>query len=100
MQRSKWILGLTLLVLAFAAWPAEAFRVQSPTQAGTYICSQQPLLLGVDDVDGLAAAFGELADPEAALRRGDASREHFRREFIASHVVERLADVLAQAAKD
>jgi hypothetical protein len=52
MQRSKWILGLTLLVLAFAAWPAEAFRVQSPTQPGTYICSQQPLLLGVDDVDG------------------------------------------------
>jgi glycosyltransferase involved in cell wall biosynthesis len=56
--------------------------------------------IGVDDVDGLAAAFGELADPEVALRRGDASREHFQREFIASHVVERLADVLAQAARD
>jgi glycosyltransferase involved in cell wall biosynthesis len=56
--------------------------------------------IGVDDVAGLAAAFGELADPEVALRRGDASREHFQREFIASHVVERLADVLAQASKD
>ncbi|MBP2322229.1 glycosyltransferase involved in cell wall biosynthesis [Kibdelosporangium banguiense] len=55
--------------------------------------------IGVDDVDGLAAAFSELADPEVALRRGDASRTHFEREFSASHVVERLADVLAQAAK-
>jgi glycosyltransferase involved in cell wall biosynthesis len=56
--------------------------------------------IGMDDVDGLAAAFGGLSDPDVALRRGDASRAHFQREFLASHVVERLADVLAQAARD
>ena len=46
------LIGLALLVLVFTSWPVEAFRVPSPTQPGTYICSQQPLLLGVDDVDG------------------------------------------------
>ncbi|MET0237494.1 MAG: glycosyltransferase family 4 protein [Kibdelosporangium sp.] len=55
--------------------------------------------IGVADVAGLAAAFGALSDPEAALRRGAASRAHFEREFIASHVAERLGDVLAQAAR-
>jgi glycosyltransferase involved in cell wall biosynthesis len=55
--------------------------------------------IGVDDVAGLAAAIGELSDPESARRRGEASRTHYEREFIASHVVGRLADILAQAAR-
>ncbi|MEV4311896.1 glycosyltransferase family 4 protein [Actinocrispum sp. NPDC049592] len=56
--------------------------------------------IGVDDVEGLAAVFGELADPDVAQRRGDASRKHFERKFSAAQAVDRLADVLAQAARD
>jgi glycosyltransferase involved in cell wall biosynthesis len=55
--------------------------------------------IGVDDVDGLAAAIGGLSDPESARQRGEASRAHYERTYLASHVVKRLADVLAQAAR-
>jgi glycosyltransferase involved in cell wall biosynthesis len=55
--------------------------------------------LDVNDVEGLAAVFNELADPDTAQRRGDASRKHFEREFTAALAAERLADVLAQAAR-
>jgi hypothetical protein len=52
MRKSLSIPGLALLLLALTALPAGAFRVPSTQSPGTIICSQQPLLLGVDDVDG------------------------------------------------
>jgi glycosyltransferase involved in cell wall biosynthesis len=55
--------------------------------------------IGVDDVDGLAQVFAELADPETAQRRGDASRKHFERKFSAAAATERLVDVFEQAAR-
>ncbi|MFL6197055.1 MAG: cellulase family glycosylhydrolase [Thermoanaerobaculia bacterium] len=45
-------LALATLLLAFEAGPAKAFRVPLPNDPGRYTCSQQPILLGVDDVDG------------------------------------------------
>lgn len=42
--------------------------------------------IGVDDVAGLAARFDELADPEAAARRGRAAAEHYARTFAADVV--------------
>jgi glycosyltransferase involved in cell wall biosynthesis len=56
--------------------------------------------IGVDDVEGLAAAFAELSDPDVTQRRGEAARKHFEREFSAEQAAARLADVLAQAARD
>ncbi|RSM84325.1 hypothetical protein DMH04_21790 [Kibdelosporangium aridum] len=55
--------------------------------------------IGVNDADGLAAAFAELSDPDVAIRRGAASRKHFEQTYGAALVVEKLADVLAQAAR-
>lgn len=52
MRNSTSILGSALLLLALTAMPAGAFRVPSTQSPGTVICSQQPLLLGVDDGDG------------------------------------------------
>jgi glycosyltransferase involved in cell wall biosynthesis len=55
--------------------------------------------IGVDDVDGLAKAFADLADPQAAKQRGAASRKHFEETYSAARVAPQLADVLAQAAR-
>ncbi|WP_371365058.1 glycosyltransferase [Jatrophihabitans sp. GAS493] len=41
--------------------------------------------LGVDDVDGLAAAFDALADPQRAADRGAAASEHYRRHYRSDH---------------
>ncbi|MFD1051595.1 glycosyltransferase, partial [Kibdelosporangium lantanae] len=50
--------------------------------------------VGVDDVEGLAAAIGGLADPEVAWKRGAASRMHFEQVFSARESAEVLAGVL------
>jgi glycosyltransferase involved in cell wall biosynthesis len=55
--------------------------------------------IGVDDVTGLADLLGQLADPEAALERGVASRAHYRREFAAEASAAHLAAVLAEVGR-
>jgi glycosyltransferase involved in cell wall biosynthesis len=50
--------------------------------------------VGVDDVEGLAAAFDELADPETAARHGAAAAQHYAQRFAADHAAERLLNVL------
>jgi glycosyltransferase involved in cell wall biosynthesis len=56
--------------------------------------------VGVDDVDGLAAAIGGLADPEVAWKRGAVSRMHFERVFSAHASAQVLAEVLTSAARE
>lgn len=56
--------------------------------------------VGVDDVKGLAAAIGGLADPEVAWKRGEASRMHFERVFSARESAQVLAEVLTLAAHE
>jgi glycosyltransferase involved in cell wall biosynthesis len=50
--------------------------------------------VGVDDVEGLAAVFDELADPETAARHGAAAARHYAQRFTADHAAARLLDVL------
>jgi glycosyltransferase involved in cell wall biosynthesis len=54
--------------------------------------------IGVDDVDGLARAFDSLADPQQAVTRGAAAREHYRREYSAAVSAMALIDILSAAA--
>ena len=54
--------------------------------------------VGVDDVDGLASAFDELADPETAARQGIAATHHYARRFAVEHAAERLLNILTQVA--
>jgi len=53
--------------------------------------------IGVDDVDGLAAAFDELADPVTAALRGAEAQRHFAQHFAVDHGAERLLDVITEA---
>lgn len=55
--------------------------------------------IGVDDVAGLAAAFGTLAEPHVAAKRGAASRAHYLRNFAAGRSAARLADVLGEVGE-
>jgi glycosyltransferase involved in cell wall biosynthesis len=52
--------------------------------------------VGVDDVEGLAAAFDELADPNTAARLGAAAAHHYSQRFSVSNSVGHLLDVLNQ----
>jgi glycosyltransferase involved in cell wall biosynthesis len=89
-QSGVQLLSMQLGVTPIVSNSGGLVEFQPPGEAG----------IGVNDVAGLAAAFGELADPEVAQRRGDGSRKHFERKFTAALSTERLADVLAQAASD
>jgi glycosyltransferase involved in cell wall biosynthesis len=55
--------------------------------------------VGVDDVDGLAAAFDALADPETAALQGAAAARHYAQRFTADHAAERLHDALRLTAR-
>lgn len=55
--------------------------------------------IGVDDIDGLAAAFAGLADPAIAAARGKACREHYQAHFSATRSAAVLADVLRSVAR-
>lgn len=52
--------------------------------------------VGVDDVEGLAAVFDELADPEVAARHGAAAARHYAQRFAADRAAERLLEVLRE----
>lgn len=55
--------------------------------------------IGVDDVDGLAAAFAGLADPAIAAARGKACREHYQAHFSATRSAAAIEDVLRRVAR-
>jgi hypothetical protein len=55
--------------------------------------------VAIDDVDGLAAAFDALADPETAARRGAAAARHYAQRFAVDHAAERLHEALRQTAR-
>lgn len=51
--------------------------------------------IGVDDIDGLAATFDELADPAAAARLGAMAAGHYAQRFAVDHAAQRLLDVIS-----
>jgi glycosyltransferase involved in cell wall biosynthesis len=53
--------------------------------------------IGVDDVDGLAAAFDELADPLTATLRGAQALRHFEMRFAVDLCADGLLDVITEA---
>lgn len=55
--------------------------------------------IGVDDVDGLAAAFDELADPLTAARRGAEAVRHFNQRFAVDHCADGLLDVITEVLR-
>src|SRR5271166_1216831 len=52
--------------------------------------------VGVDDVAGLANAFGELADPRTAALRGAAAARHYAQRFAVDYSADRLLKVLTE----
>ncbi|MUL81733.1 MULTISPECIES: glycosyltransferase family 4 protein [unclassified Mycolicibacterium] len=54
--------------------------------------------IDVDDVEGLARAFDELADGDSAALRGAEAREHYRRTYSAPVSARALLEVLSRAA--
>lgn len=52
--------------------------------------------LAVDDVAGLTAVFGRLADPDVAAEVGAAAREHYRAHFSADRAAEAWTAVFAR----
>jgi glycosyltransferase involved in cell wall biosynthesis len=52
--------------------------------------------LAVDDVEGLAAVFGRLADPATAAALGAGAREHYQRWFSADRVAAAWTDVFTR----
>lgn len=54
--------------------------------------------LGADDVDGLAALFGRLADPATAAKLGAGAREHYERHFSADRAAAAWTGVFTQVA--
>ncbi|OBB22315.1 hypothetical protein A5792_06695 [Mycolicibacterium peregrinum] len=54
--------------------------------------------IGVDDVDGLAAAFDGLADPREAATRGAQVREHYVRTYSAAVSARAMLEVLRRSA--
>jgi hypothetical protein len=50
-----------------------------------------------DDVSGVAARIGELADPAFAEERGRVGQQHYQRHYTAQESARQLADVLAKA---
>jgi hypothetical protein len=49
---------------------------------------------GIDDVDGLARALGELANPEEAVIQGEAAQEHYRNHYDSPVAAKRLLEIL------
>ena len=54
--------------------------------------------IGVDDIDGLASAFDELADPQTAARLGTAAAQHYAQHYAVEHAAERLHSILTEVA--
>ena len=52
--------------------------------------------IGVDDVDGLAAAFDVLADPDTAARQGAAAARDYQTHCAVDIVAERFLEVIAE----
>lgn len=55
--------------------------------------------VGVDDVDGLTAAFGELADPETAARRGALVRRHYEHHLSPDRAAEAWVALFEEIVK-
>lgn len=79
-------LGVTPIVSSEGALPE--FQPESETA------------IGVDDVEGLVAAFDSLADPRQAEMRGVQCREHYVRQFLASVSARAFYEVLTRVAVD
>ncbi|WP_197495341.1 glycosyltransferase family 4 protein [Mycobacterium kyorinense] len=56
--------------------------------------------IGVDDVDGLAAAFDVLADPSAAVRLGSTAARHYTLRYSVDRVADQLIDVITEVLAD
>ena len=54
--------------------------------------------IGVDDIDGLATAFDELADPQTAAGLGTAAAQHYAQHYAVEHAAERLHSILTEVA--
>lgn len=52
--------------------------------------------VGIDDIDGLAATFDTLADPEIAAAQGAEAARHYARRCSVDLVADRLLEVIAQ----
>lgn len=52
--------------------------------------------IDIDDVDGLAAAFDQLADPQTAARCGAAAARHYAERFAVESSTDGLLNVLAE----
>lgn len=52
--------------------------------------------VGIDDIDGLAATFDILADPEIAAAQGAEAARHYARRCSVDLVADRLLEVIAQ----
>ncbi len=55
--------------------------------------------LGVDDVDGRAAAFDDLSDPLTATLRGGAAARHYADCFAVDRAVDGLLEVLTEVGR-
>jgi glycosyltransferase involved in cell wall biosynthesis len=51
-------------------------------------------ITGIDDADGLARAFGELANPEEAVIQGKVAQEHYRKHYDSRVAARRLIEIL------
>ena len=53
---------------------------------------------GIDDVDGLALALGELANPEEAVVQGKAAQEHYKNHYDSAVAARRLLEIFESVA--
>jgi glycosyltransferase involved in cell wall biosynthesis len=116
-KRTRWRSGAyrySEVVATLSAAKASIVHYRRASQSGVQVLSMQlgvtPIVssagalpefqppgcepLGIDDVNGLASAFDELADPQTAAQRGAAAADHYARRFTADHAAERLLRVL------
>jgi glycosyltransferase involved in cell wall biosynthesis len=55
--------------------------------------------LGIDDVDGLTALFGKLAEPASAAAFGASAREHYLRHFSADRAAAAWVEVFGRVGR-
>lgn len=121
-RHTRWLAGryrYSELVTRLAAAKGSVAHYRQASQSGVQVLSMQlgvtPVIstvgglpeyqppgcpaVDVDDVDGLAAAFDELADPYIAALRGAAAARHYAARFTVDHAADRLLDVLNEVVR-